>query len=78
MGYYDWQSDLYQWLNGSKLCFGTIESLITLECSSDRTDESIEVKVRGPPGTGKNCFLFLEELLGVIDMVMFVTNKMYT
>uniref|UniRef100_A0A0A9YKM0 Death-associated protein kinase 1 n=1 Tax=Lygus hesperus TaxID=30085 RepID=A0A0A9YKM0_LYGHE len=70
LGYYDWQSDLYQWLGGSKMCFGAIESLITFEKDCDNGEESIDVKVRGPTGTGKNCFLFLEELLGIIDMVM--------
>ncbi|KAL1139815.1 hypothetical protein AAG570_006792 [Ranatra chinensis] len=71
MGFYDWQSDLYQWLCGSKLCFGAIESLITLERGADKEDEAIEVKVRGPPGSGKNCFVFMDELLGIIDHVLF-------
>ncbi|XP_014251310.1 death-associated protein kinase 1-like isoform X2 [Cimex lectularius] len=68
--YYDWQSDLYQWMGGSKLCFGAIESIITFETEPDSGDECIEIKVRGPAGSGKNCFLFMEELLGIIDMVL--------
>uniref|UniRef100_A0A023EZ51 Putative serine/threonine protein kinase n=1 Tax=Triatoma infestans TaxID=30076 RepID=A0A023EZ51_TRIIF len=70
LGYYDWQSDLYQWMGGSKLCFGAIESMITFETDAETGDESFEVKVRGPPGSGKNCFYFMEELLGIIDMVL--------
>ncbi|BES87718.1 Death-associated protein kinase [Nesidiocoris tenuis] len=70
LGYYDWQSDLYQWLNGSKMCFGAIESIITFETDCDNGEESIDVKVRGPPDSGKSCFIFLEELLGIVDMVL--------
>lgn len=69
VGYYDWQSDLYQWMCGSKLCLGAMESLLSLE-SDGEGNEAIEIKVRGPPGTGRNCFLFLEELLGIVDMVL--------
>lgn len=56
-------------MGGSKLCFGAIESMITFETDVETGDESFEVKVRGPPGSGKNCFYFMEELLGIIDMV---------
>ena len=35
----------------------------------------IGVKVRGPPGTSKLCFYFLEELLGVIDQVHFSAER---
>lgn len=67
VGYYDWQSDLYQWMCGSKLCLGAMESMLSLEVEDEI--EAIEVKVRGPPGSGRNCFLFLEDLLGIVDMV---------
>jgi death-associated protein kinase len=61
----DSDSDLYQWFEGSKLCSGPIESLITLE--DDR--EAIEIKVRGPPTSELACFYFVEELLGLVDQV---------
>jgi death-associated protein kinase len=61
----DPDSDLYQWFEGSKLCSGPIESLVTLE--DDR--EAIEIKVRGPPTSELACFYFVEELLGLIDQV---------
>lgn len=61
----DSDSDLYQWFEGSKLCSGAIESLITLE--DDR--EAIEIKVRGPPTSELSCFYFVEELLGLVDQV---------
>ncbi|KAJ9574049.1 hypothetical protein L9F63_008575, partial [Diploptera punctata] len=62
----DPDSDLYQWFEGSKLCSGLIESLVTLEDDG----ESIEMKVRGPPGSELTCFYFMEELLGIVDQVL--------
>lgn len=32
--------------------------------------ECIEIKVRGPEGTGMACFYFIEELLGIVQVVM--------
>lgn len=61
----DPDSDLYQWFEGSKLCSGLIESLITLEDDG----EAIEMKVRGPPSSELACFYFVEELLGIVDQV---------
>lgn len=52
-------SDLYQWWRGSKLCIGPCESIITLE---EEDQGYIEIRIRGPKGTGGQCF----ELLGVI------------
>jgi len=60
--------DLYQWFHGSKLCAGLLESLITLE-PADGSGEEIEIKVRGPPSSGFSCFLFMNDLLTVVDMV---------
>ncbi|XP_068081595.1 death-associated protein kinase 1 [Anabrus simplex] len=62
----DPDSDLYQWYEGSKLCSGLIESLITLE----EDGEAVEMKVRGPPGAELACFYFMEELLGIVDQVL--------
>lgn len=31
--------------------------------------ECIEIKVRGPEGTGMACFYFIEELLGIVQVV---------
>ena len=64
----DPDSDLYQWFEGSKLCSGLIESLITLEDDG----ESIEMKVRGPPDAELACFYFMEELLGIVDQVRYI------
>ena len=61
----DPDSDLYQWFEGSKLCSGLIESLVTLEDDG----EAIEMKVRGPPSSELACFYFVEELLGIVDQV---------
>lgn len=61
----DPDSDLYQWFEGSKLCSGLIESLITLADDG----EAIEMKVRGPPSSELACFYFIEELLGIVDQV---------
>lgn len=60
----DPDTDLYQWLHGSKLCTGLLESLVTLERGGD-----IEIKVRGPARMRLACFYFLEEILGVLDQV---------
>ena len=62
---YESESDLYQWFRGSKYCLGTVESLITLE-----DDDAISVKVRGPARHEKECFFFVEEILGCIDQVL--------
>ncbi|KAG8222005.1 hypothetical protein J437_LFUL002766 [Ladona fulva] len=62
----DPDSDLYQWLRGSKLCSGLVESLITLE----EDGEAIEIKVRGPVLSAVSCFYFLEEILGIVDQVL--------
>ena len=34
-------------------------------------DDAITVKVRGPRNFEKECFFFLEEILGIIDQVSF-------
>ena len=51
-------------------------SAVTTPLAEDNGEEGegsgavrIGVKVRGPPGTRKLCFYFLEELLGIIDQV---------
>lgn len=53
------ESDLYQWWRGSKLCLGACECIITLE---EEEQGYIQVWVRGPRGTGLQCF----SLLGII------------
>ncbi|XP_065333506.1 death-associated protein kinase 1-like isoform X1 [Cloeon dipterum] len=57
--------DLYQWLHGSKLCSGLLESLVTLERGGH-----VEIKVRGPSHMKSNCFYFLEEILVLFEQVM--------
>lgn len=66
--YADPECDLYQWFRGSKLCAGILESMVTLE-SDAACGESFEIKVRGPEGTGMACFYFIEELLGIVQVV---------
>ncbi|XP_034241726.1 death-associated protein kinase dapk-1-like isoform X2 [Thrips palmi] len=67
--YADPECDLYQWFRGSKLCAGILESMVTLE-NDVACGECIEIKVRGPEGTGMACFYFIEELLGIVQVVM--------
>ncbi|KAK6618329.1 hypothetical protein RUM44_002781 [Polyplax serrata] len=59
-------SDLYQWFQGSKLCLGDIESLITL----NDDEGSIDVKVRGTNLLKLNCFYFLDEILDIINQAL--------
>jgi len=56
--------DLYQWLHGSKLCSGLLESMVTLERGGH-----VEIKVRGPSHMKSNCFYFLEEILAIFEQV---------
>lgn len=58
--------DLYQWSGGSKCCSGSVECIVSL----DSAEDSISVKVRGPRNHEKECFFFLEEILGVVDQVL--------
>ena len=46
------------------LIFIVFGSIVTLE-----DDDSIAVKVRGPVQNEKECFFFLEEILGCVDQV---------
>ncbi|XP_059474229.1 death-associated protein kinase 1-like isoform X2 [Neocloeon triangulifer] len=57
--------DLYQWLHGSKLCSGLLESLVTLERGGH-----VEIKVRGPSHMKSNCFYFLEEIMAIFEQVI--------
>lgn len=50
---------MYQWWRGSKLCLGPCECIVTLE---EEDQGCIQVWVRGPRGTGSQCF----SLLGII------------
>ena len=51
---------------GSKYCLGSVEGLIAMDSSEE---DAISVKVRGPRNFEKECFFFLEEILGIIDQV---------
>ena len=59
---------------------GVVELLSSKDCTATPATDSlaseataakamIGVKVRGPVGSRKLCFYFLEELLGIIDQV---------
>jgi len=65
---YTGEPDLYQWLQGSKFCCGPLEGLVTLH--QTQLGEEVEVKVRAPKDAKKECFFFLEEILGIIDQVL--------
>ncbi|XP_043277827.1 death-associated protein kinase 1-like isoform X2 [Venturia canescens] len=58
------ESDLYQWWRGSKLCIGPCESIITFE---DEDQGYVEIKVRGPRGSGAQCFALLGVILDAVD-----------
>ena len=65
------ECDLFQWRGGSKFCLTNVESLVTLKSDviDGESSDVIEVKVRGAAKMEKECFFFLEEILGVIDQV---------
>ncbi|XP_011496234.1 PREDICTED: death-associated protein kinase 1-like [Ceratosolen solmsi marchali] len=61
------ESDLYQWWRGSKLCLGPCECIITLE---EEEQGCIQVWIRGPRGTGLQCFSLLNVVVDAIDSVI--------
>ena len=69
------EADLYQCHRTSRFSFeGVAEAvveLIEVEAAADGADDgaAIRVKVRGKSSAGKQCFLLLEEMLGIIDQV---------
>lgn len=58
--------DLFQWYQGSKVTNGSMESLVTLNADWDY----VEIQVRGPKESAKDCFFFLEEILATVDQVL--------
>ena len=60
-------TDLLQWSKGSKYFIGSVEGLLRL------ASDGLEVRVRGPAKHEKECFFFLEEILGVIDQVLHIS-----
>ena len=66
------KTDLFQWSQGSKYYIGEVEGLLQL----NQAGSSLEVRVRGPKNCEKECFFFLEEILGVIDQVLLFRNSM--
>lgn len=59
-------AELSQWANCSKLCSGNMEGLISLY----RTDQAVEVKVRGPADLAVSCFYFMEDLANIVEQVV--------
>ena len=55
---------MYQWWRGSKLCIGPCESIITLE---EEDQGYIEVRVRGPRGSGTQCFSLISIITDAVD-----------
>ncbi|XP_044740300.1 death-associated protein kinase 1-like isoform X2 [Chrysoperla carnea] len=66
--------DLYQWFHGSKLCAGLLECMITLEDDdiSNSSPEYIEVKVRGPSESARECFIFIDEIIAIINNTLMI------
>eukprot|EP00096_Caligus_rogercresseyi_P009166 TRINITY_DN3065_c0_g1_i1.p1 TRINITY_DN3065_c0_g1~~TRINITY_DN3065_c0_g1_i1.p1 ORF type:complete len:708 (-),score=157.10 TRINITY_DN3065_c0_g1_i1:362-2485(-) len=63
--------DLQQWSSGSKFTSGVLEGLAFVKVDEKEEEYNvIEVKVRGPKNSERDCFFFLEELLGVMDQVL--------
>lgn len=60
-------SDLYQWWRGSKLCLGPCESIITFE---EEQHSCVEIQVRGPRGSGAQCFALLSVIFDAMDMTI--------
>jgi hypothetical protein len=60
---------LNQWKGGSRMLCGPLEGVMELISDTLTGATSIEVRVRGPRGTNKACFFFMEELLGIVDQV---------
>jgi hypothetical protein len=56
------------------LC-GSLEGVMELISDTLTGTTSIEVRVRGPRGTNKACFFFMEELLGIVDQVRYVITS---
>ncbi|XP_077291139.1 death-associated protein kinase 1-like [Arctopsyche grandis] len=62
------ECDLYQWWQGSKLCWGPVECLLMLNGANGC--ESLDLKIRAPPGSGITCFALLEKLLRWINQAI--------
>lgn len=64
--------DLYQWFHGSKLCAGLLECLVTLENDIDTSGpEYVEVKMRGPRDSARECFIFIDEVIAIVFHVSY-------
>ena len=73
------EADLYQCHRTSRFSFeGVAEAVVELVGGREAADRggagddegtAIRVKVRGKRSAGKQCFLLLEEVLGIIDQV---------
>ena len=61
-------TDLYQWHHGSKLCTTSLEVMVTIN-EDQNCNEHIEVKIRGPRQSSKQCFYFFEQVLCVVTQV---------
>jgi death-associated protein kinase len=59
--------ELYHWFKGSKLSIGPIEAILT----ANPINEAIEIKVRGPVEMRTDCFLFMEDLLNILETTLF-------
>lgn len=72
-------SELNHWFKTTKLTVGPIEAILT----SNPINESIELKVRGPEDKRTECFLFMEDILNMIETTIseicagFVFEKHY-
>ena len=55
---------LNQWKDTTMLQSSGLQALV------EHRDNKISVKVRGPSGSKRACFYFLEEILGIVDQVL--------
>ena len=55
--------DLYQWYQGSKLCNGHLECLVTLAHSQ----QAVEIKCRGPDDARSGLYYFLDDISSLVE-----------
>ncbi|KAK6178961.1 hypothetical protein SNE40_011428 [Patella caerulea] len=62
----DPEIDLYQWHHGSKYCCGDLEGLL----DTDRNEQYLEIKVRGPRDAKSSLFFFLDDFINIVEQVI--------
>lgn len=66
------ENDLYQWSKGSKLTVGSLEALIAQSSLNNlHSYSAIDIKVRGPIDLKNDCFLFMDNILCIIEETLY-------